>query len=106
MRKLVKLTGEDIIVAALWADKLQGTKEVLEKHGLVQNRNVCGMDDFQMHYIGKLGERVLERELGVRFRRDLTRFGDGGSDFEIYGFRVQAKTASYTYERHLTYVNT
>lgn len=92
---IIELQPQDIIIAAHNAGLVNGVKVLQEKSGLITNKRFNDKKDFELHYIGQLGEIAVSRAIGVSLITEIMFGGDSGTDLTFAGKKIQIKTNTY-----------
>ena len=96
---LVHLDSTDLLLAAHIAGMIRGVKQVQLGASNVRNLKISAMDDFQVQYVGLLGEVAVAKVLNIPVRADITTGGDGKVDLVYSGLTIQVKTSTHAHLR-------
>lgn len=107
----VKLSRPDMLIAKEWATTQAMARRYAARQdtwgrGMIQGRRVRNVGDVRdgemPAFIGKLGEIAFVCFMNGAVRSPLLRVdfskrdgGDGGRDFELFGFRIDVKTSTH-----------
>ncbi len=103
---IVHLDSTDLLLAVHIAGMIRGVKQVQLASSNVRNLKISSMDDFQVQYIGLLGEVAVAKVLNIPVRADITTGGDGKVDLMYAGMTIQVKTSTHAHlncERELIF---
>ena len=92
--QIVQLTPEDMILAAHHSGLLSGLKQIQNKRGL-PNKRISNNTDFNIFYIGMLGEIAISKYLKIPLNPEVLVGGDGGIDLHYKGQTIQVKTRTH-----------
>jgi hypothetical protein len=83
-----------MILAAHYSGMLSGLKQIQNKSGL-PNKRISNNTDYNIFYIGMLGEIAVGRYLNIPVEPEVLKGGDGGIDLYYKGQSIQVKTRTF-----------
>lgn len=90
---IIELTAFDLQYIAMFAERQSvvkiATNATSKKHDRAKS-------EFELHYIGAMGEYAVSKYSGVPMNEDVHIGGDDGVDFVINGWECHVKTFTYT----------
>ena len=92
--QIVHLEPADMILAAHYSGMLSGLKQIQNKGGL-PNKRISDNTDYNIFYIGMLGEIALGKYLNIPVKPEVLKGGDGGIDLNYKGQTIQVKTRTF-----------
>jgi hypothetical protein len=92
--EIVQLEPVDMILAAHHAGIICGIKQIQNKSGL-PNKRISNNTDYNIHYIGMLGEIAVGKYLNIPVKTEILKGGDGGVDMLYNGKSIQVKTRTF-----------
>ena len=68
---------------------------VKESHKVPSLKFDINRTEYELHYIGSMGEYAVARTLGIKIDKDVHPAGDNGSDLYLNGKSLQVKTRTF-----------
>ena len=92
--QIIQLTPSDLILAAHHTGVISGLKQIQNKGGL-PNKRISDNTDYNIFYIGMLGEIAVSKYLGIPINNEVLVGGDGGIDMHYKNQSIQIKTRTH-----------
>ncbi len=80
-------------------------RAVKEANGVSTRRSAPNSTEFELHYIGALGEYAVAKALGLKLDKRVHVGADDGSDLSFRGRTIQVKTFTFTGPNFQFFVN-
>ena len=94
--QIIELTPADMILAAHYSGMLSGLKQIQAIRNQVVNKRISDKTDYNIFYVGMLGEIAISKYLGIPLNPEVLVGGDGGIDMYYKGQSIQVKTRTFT----------
>ena len=90
---IIDLTGFDLQYIAMFAERQHAVKVATSA---TSKKHDESKSEFELHYIGAMGEYAVSKEHGAPMDERVHLGGDDGVDFVINGYECHVKTFTYT----------
>jgi hypothetical protein len=90
---IINLTAFDLQYITMFAERQHAVKIAT---GATTKKHDKAKSEFELHYIGAMGEYAVSKHTGVPMNEDVHIGGDDGVDFVINGWECHVKTFTYT----------